>query len=107
MAIVPSVPRTDSGASGLGSNESMCVTPPAIQSTITDSAVALPAAGASAEADEPGKAPAARPIEPTRSTSRRPRSPDHDAQAFPSDACLGSDRSIGVPPFRNLWTSGT
>ena len=28
-------------ASGLGSNESMCVTPPAIQSTMTDLAVAL------------------------------------------------------------------
>ena len=34
----PSVPRISSGASGLGSKESMCVTPPAIQSRITERA---------------------------------------------------------------------
>ncbi len=32
------LPRTSAGASGLGSNESRCVTPPAIHSTMTERA---------------------------------------------------------------------
>src|SRR4051812_14593465 len=69
VAIVPSVPRTPSGASGLGSKESMWVTPPAIQSRRTE--LALPEVVGAAPMDWPGQAEAARANDPTRNTSLR------------------------------------
>src|SRR5438445_4971180 len=70
-----SVPRISAGASGLGSNESIWLTPPAIQSKMTDFAGADPGAGAVlALALGPaiaGNARKAIPSAPTRSKSRR------------------------------------
>src|SRR5262245_28028387 len=67
------VPRTSSAAPGLGSNESMCVTPPAIHNRMTDRA--LPGLwrvvdGATCAGPE-GNRVAAIPREPTRNRSRR------------------------------------
>src|SRR5438046_628693 len=79
VGISLSVPRTSTGASGLGSKESMCVTPPAIQRKMTDLAFPFPSTGdcfSAAVAEPPassaaGTAEAAILTEPTRSTSRR------------------------------------
>ena len=40
--MLDNVPRISVGASGLGSNESMCVTPPAIHRMMTDFALPKP-----------------------------------------------------------------
>src|SRR6476469_247471 len=74
------VPRTSTGASGLGSNESICVTPPAIQRKMTDLAFPFPSAGpgfpSAACAEPPANYAARTPeaamlTEPTRNISRR------------------------------------
>src|SRR5947208_1872499 len=76
--MAPSVPRISEGASGLGSKESRCVTPPAIHSTITERAVPVRRAGrAWAGVTPSGSSDPATASEPTRSRSRRPRSPSH------------------------------
>src|SRR5262245_8730756 len=83
VGIEESVPRISTGASGFGSNESMCVTPPAIQSRMTDFAFAFVFA---AEALCPGKNVEAMPSEPTRSRSRRDSNP---FQASGGEAGIG------------------
>src|SRR5207249_9210071 len=66
----PRLPLISEGASGLGSKESRCVTPPAIHRTMTDLAVA--ASGLTEEAAwAPGSRAPATPSEATRSRSRR------------------------------------
>src|SRR5262245_9350852 len=72
VEIVVNVPRTCSGASGFGSNESWCVTPPAIHRTITDLAFADPVLAIPGR----GRAAALTPAAATRRASRRLSRPD-------------------------------
>src|SRR5205814_2271159 len=74
VGIVLRFPRISAGASGFGSNESMCVSPPPIHRTMTDFAVPFPGAGLrSAAVSHDGTAAVAAPTAPMRRRSRRPR----------------------------------
>src|SRR4051794_33620335 len=98
VAIVPRVPRICSGASGLGSNELMCVTPPASQRTTTDRVGVVVVAVAPAA---PGRSEPARLNDPTRSTSRRPHDPAGFADPPPADPCITTPPSVpgqSTPP---------
>ena len=76
VEMVESVPRISSGASGLGSNESMCVTPPPIHKKMTDRALPFVASGPAAAwtvgvRNKPGIAAADSDNDPIFSKSRR------------------------------------
>src|SRR5476651_1888994 len=84
--MLPRVPRISSGASGLGSKLSICVTPPASQRKMTERALGRDDAVA-AEAISFGNNVPATPSEPTRSKSRRDRSPDQALGGKEITAC--------------------